>query len=514
MINMKKFYAGKLLALLALIIVSPTIANNISVSNVSLTGQNVASDYTEVRFDISWENSWRTSSAPNNWDAAWIFVKYRVGSGPWNHATLKSTGHTAPVGSTISAPADNTGVFLYRDVDGSGTFSKTGVKLRWDYAANGVGDNDVVDVKVFAIEMVYVPEGAFYVGSGGTEYAQFYVYPDENVPYLISNEDEIIVGVIAGNLYYSSTNSDQGDQLGPIPAAHPKGTNSFYCMKYEVSQQCYVEFLNILSRDQQNGRTETNLATGVNSVINRYVLSNTSTMTERNGIRCDANIDSSDPITFYCDYNGNGIGGESNDGQTIACNFISWADLMAYLDWAALRPMSEFEFEKICRGPLNPVPNEYAWHTTTAIQCVGITNEGSVNEVSSNGGNVNYRRIEIGPGPMRVGSCANANSTQFSSGASYYGAMDMSGNSWERPVSAGNPIGRSFTGTTGDGMLTSDGAANVENWPGANAVGGSFRGGWWGEYATYMRVSARHFNSHAGIGRIGRMGGRGIRTTE
>lgn len=53
-------------------------ANNIVVSNLSLTGQNIIDHCTFVKFDISWENSWRTSSAPNNWDAAWVFVKFRM----------------------------------------------------------------------------------------------------------------------------------------------------------------------------------------------------------------------------------------------------------------------------------------------------------------------------------------------------------------------------------------------------------------------------------------------------
>ncbi len=78
-------------------------ANNISVSNFSLTGQNTQSHYAMIKFDISWENSWRTSAAPNNWDAAWIFIKYRVnGTGEWQHAWLNNTGHLNPAGSTIS----------------------------------------------------------------------------------------------------------------------------------------------------------------------------------------------------------------------------------------------------------------------------------------------------------------------------------------------------------------------------------------------------------------------------
>ena len=93
-------------------------ANNISVTNTSLTGQNTTGKYTMVKFDIRWENSWRTSSAPKNWDAAWVFVKFRTAGGAWQHATLNTTGgHTAPTGSIIAPSSDGIGAFIYRDAD-------------------------------------------------------------------------------------------------------------------------------------------------------------------------------------------------------------------------------------------------------------------------------------------------------------------------------------------------------------------------------------------------------------
>ena len=58
--------------------VSPLMSNNIQVSNVRLTNQNTTDDFTMVEFDISWENSWRYSGGPSNWDAAWIFIKYKI----------------------------------------------------------------------------------------------------------------------------------------------------------------------------------------------------------------------------------------------------------------------------------------------------------------------------------------------------------------------------------------------------------------------------------------------------
>ena len=171
-------------------------ANNLVISNVSLTGQNTAEDYCYIRFDISWENSWRTSSAPNNWDAAWIFAKYRIGSSTWNHVMLNTTGNVAPEGSTLEVPADEVGAFFYRSADGSGTFSKTGVKLRWNYGEQGIDDDDVVDIKVFGLEMVFVPQGAFWVGSPGANGGgKLYTYNSGLTfdPFRISSEEEIQV---------------------------------------------------------------------------------------------------------------------------------------------------------------------------------------------------------------------------------------------------------------------------------------------------------------------------------
>lgn len=66
-------------------------ANNITVSNTNLTGQNTTDDYGMVQFDLSWDNSWRTSSEPNNWDAARVFVKNLMGITDWQQAFLSNT---------------------------------------------------------------------------------------------------------------------------------------------------------------------------------------------------------------------------------------------------------------------------------------------------------------------------------------------------------------------------------------------------------------------------------------
>ena len=100
---------GKIPGILSIVLLATTYtyANNISVSNISITGQNTtagtnnAANYSMVKFNLAWENSWR--SAALNWDAAWVFVKYRVNGGAWNHCNLNNTGHTAATGSTAAA---------------------------------------------------------------------------------------------------------------------------------------------------------------------------------------------------------------------------------------------------------------------------------------------------------------------------------------------------------------------------------------------------------------------------
>jgi formylglycine-generating enzyme required for sulfatase activity len=466
------------------------------------------------------------SSGPSNWDAVWVFAKWRKqGQTTWNHATLNwvdgtgsGDGHIEPANSNIASANDNGaggsyGVFIHRSADmAQATVTYTGVQLRWKYGTDGLADNDLVEVRVYGIEMVYVPQGSFYVGSGGTEAGAFYTYPTTTNAYQITSEAAITVGTTSGNLYYPNTGVP-GDRSGPIPAAFPKGYNAFYCMKYEISQEQYVAFLNTLTRDQQDTRTATSLPTGTTSVTNRYVMSNTSTIANRNGIRCDATIHSSNPITFYCDLDGDGTGDESNDGQDIACNWTNVADLSAYLDWAALRPITELEFEKACRGTLSPVANEYAWGNTSITQATGISNSGLENEVPSNGAaNASYGNHASVQGPMRGGSFGQGVNTRVATGSSYYGIMELSGSNWERPITIGNNTGRNFTGLHGNGVIDAAGDANTSNWPTSNAIGVGFRGGYWEHVSAVTRISDRNNAADVYSIRTNHYGHRGVRT--
>ncbi len=466
-------YRNKILGLIALwiFLFNSTFANNIQISNVRLTGQNTNEHSTMVEFDISWENSWRVVGGPGNWDAAWIFIKYRIGAGPWNHAWLNNTGHTICSDNTISmgllspsAPFDPStnpviGVFLYRAEAGSGTFSCNDVQLKWNYGANGLSDNEQVDIRVFAIEQVYVPGGSFKVGSGGSELGAFFTYPTTTQPYAVTSEGAINVGTNNGDLYYNNSGSC-GDRLGPIPNEYPKGYNAFYVMKYEVSQKGYTDFLNSLTRAQQITRVRSNI-TGT-SVPNNYVMINSPSISNRSSIWTFTTIPQTPaPVKFYCNYNQNTTGDEMGDGQNIACNALTMQDVLAYLDWSGLRPITEFEFEKACRGPIDPVPNEFAWGNNYAFQSSTINNPGLPNEQTNPLANIVYNT----GGPLRCGAIALANNDREKSGATYYGVMDMSGNLWERGVTVGLPEGRIFKGHHGNGMLTTDGNANVNYWP-------------------------------------------------
>ncbi|MCF8367098.1 MAG: SUMF1/EgtB/PvdO family nonheme iron enzyme [Bacteroidales bacterium] len=511
---------------MALLLSSLMMANNITVSNISLADENTTDKYVMVQFDLNWENSWHTTSDPNNWDAAWVFVKYRVGTGDWQHALLNDDDHDAGTGTgaTIEAglrtpgtafnlttnPA--LGVFIYRSASGMGNFSITGTQLRWNYGANGVAEDDILDVKVFAIEMVYVPGGSFYVGSGADpnesrSFTQANNTSGATVPFQITSTPPTLQGNNAasssGNLSSRGGMDITGTNTASLATGFPTGYSAFYCMKYEISQQQYVDFLNTLTRTQQNNRTETSLAAGTTSVSNRYVMSNSSTLQHRNGIRCDASIHTSDPISFYCDLNGNGTGGESNDGQWIACNFLSWMDGAAYSDWAGLRPMTELEFEKACRGTAAPVANEYAWGNTNATAATSIANPGAGNETSNtSGANAVFNIDNSLNGPMRVGVFAKSSTTRVQAGASYYGIMELSGNLWEQPVTVGNATGRAFKGLHGDGTVSLEGYANETTWPGlsngevTSDNGSGLRGGNWYWDLTMMRVSDRFYGPY------------------
>jgi formylglycine-generating enzyme required for sulfatase activity len=329
-------------------------------------------------------------------------------------------------------------------------------------------------VKVFAIEMVRVQAGAFNVGGGGGGNAF--------TTTTISTAFATMVPSGSGALGGAAGGYPTG-QTAPDNASWPNGYNAFYCMKYEVSQQQYVDFLNTLTQTQADARKYT-------GSYNRYAIT------------------------------GSVVGSYVTTLPNVACNYLSWADGAAYTDWSGLRPMTELEFEKACRGVQHAVSGEYAWGTAGIVSNAytlsnaGATNEGIATNYSTTVGNAIYTSTigSIG-GPVRVGIFAAnvSNASRVSAGTSFWGIMELSGNLWERSVTIENATGRAFAGTHGDGVLTSSGDANTATFPGTDAIGAGWRGGAWSHDTIYLRVSDRNGAGNSEASRNSYLGFRAVR---
>ncbi|NLB55366.1 MAG: formylglycine-generating enzyme family protein [Lentisphaerae bacterium] len=456
-------------------------ANNLKVENVDICARNEGTKQMMIEFDLSWENSWKNEL---NHDAAWVFAKFRpVGSDVWEHAflSLVPSHHSAlngkiEVGSSIvSGTERGMGVFVSSSSAWTGNVAYVRSQLLWDYGASGYDFqyNDIISVSVQAIEMVYVAEGSFYLGSGGTEGSSFTdgAWPGAGgtIPFAITSESALTLADEPGCLWATGH-----IEPGEVPSKFPKGFNAFYCMKYEISQGQYAAFLNLLTPAEAAARypgtyNETRF------LINRIT-------------------DPGEKVTYVA------------EAPDRACNFIYWPHGLRYAAWSGLRPMSELEFEKACRGPSMPVPNENAWgntNTSLAKNIVGV--DGSGTEYYAIGNvNFSYQYQSLG-GPARVGVFARESNDRFDSGASYWGILDLSGSLFERSVWAYG-LGVIFEGTHGAGDLITP-----PDWPEPNgnhsavfARGGSFR-------HSDVKISTRSQEVYPHGGRNGYYGEGGFR---
>ncbi|MEM6724910.1 MAG: SUMF1/EgtB/PvdO family nonheme iron enzyme, partial [Bacteroidota bacterium] len=473
-----------------------SFAGNIQVSNVTLTGQDVIANNYQVQFDLSWENSWRTSTFESNWDAAWVVIKYREEPGTnWMHANIAAAGSTFP-SDAASAFAGDDGFFIYRDADGIGNVNYQNISIRWNYG-NSFADDQVVEVCVIAMEMVYIPEGAFQVGDASSDpFGNFQAGITGN-PFTITSEAALTLGgTSTESLGGENQNAMAGsDDFSPsieiaLQANYPKGFQAFYIMKYELSKEQYVNFLNKIPADAASNR----FADGVPPDFGGYAI-----------------VDTGNPPEVY-----------TTTAPNAPANWVSWADAGAYADWIALRPMTELEFEKACRGTRAPIPDEFAWgnafisnetYTVLNIQ----QGNSAVQNLPQNTGNAFY--LETVPTgltqPFRPGILAfsSVNGTRQETGGSYYGVMGLSGNLAELVIGLGTPQGRVFNGSHGNGFITPNGEHNNPFWPNsASSLGTGVRAGNYGNFADLLRISRRQFSNSAIDDQFAGVGIRLVRT--
>ncbi|MBM4144603.1 MAG: hypothetical protein FJ225_13595 [Lentisphaerae bacterium] len=347
-----------------------------------------------ITFDIAWSNSWRHGGFH---DAAWVFFKVKpAGGAVWQPARLAADRVVTPTGFSqgkegtpiefvVPGGADGyVGLFVRRAGDGIGAVSARGVTVVCEAQPLNA------EVRAFGVEMVYVAEGPFYLGSGGIEWNRLYRWTDGSKdmplrvmgtsswelhdngsptpPFRVTSSGAIPTGRENGKLWAAGIKPEDG---GEIPASFPNGYAAFYGMKYPyITQGQYAGLLGTL--------TPTELRT-----------------------------------RYYADYHGKTIqrGGAAPEWTFVAekpydpCPRLSYADGAAFAAWAGLRPMTELEFEKAIRGPLDPRPNE--------------------------------------------------------AGFSYWGLAWMGFPNWyDRPISTGSAAGRKFVGTHGRGTLDLPG-----DWP-------------------------------------------------
>jgi formylglycine-generating enzyme required for sulfatase activity len=486
------------------------IAFNLQASGLKISSlERVSSN--KIAFVISWENTWNDSIGH---DAVWIFAKVKTRDERYfKHLTWQNF-YFENEKVSVKVSADGRGFFVNSKINADRAEAK--IEAETDaFLLDKAGS-----LLLFGTEMVYVKEGAFWLGDGISSQKAFRdgafgADSSRCLPFKINSEKSIQVGAQAGFLFGKV--SEEYFPKGDIPEKFPKGYAGFYCMKYEISQEQYCAFLNTLPPTAQARRVEQSLF----SPKGTFMMCSSPERNARNGIVLVRQPDFGNSAVFALDGNRNGVFEEADDGKGRACNFLSPEDILAFLDWAALRPMTEFEFEKICRGGHFPQKGDFAWGTAFANDAVNILNDGKSNEavrergegnagLASFNSGIEFPQIE---GGLRCGFGGTETASRLQSGAAYFGAKEMSGNLWEQCVA---PLaeGLLFTNSSGDGELDAEG--NSEEFsPFLSAI--VVRGGAWNSFIFEvgnfrdLSVSARFYADKRFSQRLNTLGGRGVR---
>ncbi|AUX41123.1 uncharacterized protein SOCE26_025280 [Sorangium cellulosum] len=449
-------------------------------------------------------------------------------NGRWEHARVQPASTPSGKDVVVQGTPESTGVFVYRSATNT---TEGGAMLPVVFRDVSVvcalpdvrlGDVRGVELWPFGLEMVYVPEGPFHLGDpeGAQSRVANCFYDSMRVSgrdatYYVDSEGPIQVGQPTAAraratklLWYDNDDmaGGVGDQKGPVPAPFPKGYRAFYLMKRQITQGQYADFVNTLWK-----HTPTSYAQMLRHPYGA-----------QGSYRGTLQVSDS---TFFI---------RVATRPARACNFLSWADGTAFAAWAALRPMSELEYEKACRGAAAPIAQEFAWGSTELINGLAIVgDEGGryamIGNASLGNGTSPLVGGDGGLGPVEddvfaaeapfsgaayssVASLRTASARpltrrsildRVSTGRSYYGIPALTGNLWELCVTVGNKEGRSFTGDHGDGSVTAYGQAPTRDvggslsWPGPASWAFAWRGGSWFTSVGRGYVAARPFGSGA-----------------
>ena len=295
-------------------------ADNLVIENVTIAPRDAKTAI--VKFDIAWTNAW---SWGNFHDAAWVCFKVKQ-AGAWQHARLVADQPVNPAGFssgegtplTAIVPSDRLGAFVRMSKGGANKVVAKGVTI----LCEAVTPDTIV--RGCAIEMIHVAEGAYYLGSGGTDLNRLYQWTDgrqDSKPYRVTGAGALPTGRQPGKLWASGLVPEDN---GEIPASFPNGYAAFYAMKHShITLGQYTAFLGTLPEAEANKRYYPGFLGG---------------LIERSG---------ASPNWVY-----------SASAPDKPCPWLSWLDGATFAAWAGLRPMTELEYEKALRGYEVPDPDE------------------------------------------------------------------------------------------------------------------------------------------------------------